>query len=682
MAFSFSRGIRRIQGIERFLGVERVLSPGQLGKEDYSAACALVWGRKQTGTRTRDWASKHSIPVWHLEDGFIRSCSSNAHSRMTYSLTVDDLGVYYDSTAPSLLENYLNDEASQPILETDRELSSYVRRCRLKLIEHNITKYNFVKDLPNEYPLFDTDQPIVLVVDQTFEDASVRFGSMSKRDFSDMLDAAIDENPGAKIIVKTHPDVEKGLKKGYLQALARKRSLPVLSEACNSISVIKRASAVYCGTSQMGFEALLCGKPVTVFGLPFYAGWGVTDDRKKIPRRAARRSVDELFYASYDWYSRYCNPVTGQRWTLEQCLDHVILQKQYFSENAKKFRLNGITPWKRGYIKQYLRSPEATFETDAASLSKDSTEVTWSYKTIPDENKSDGGDGRILRVEDGFLRGKGLGSDFTAPQSLVFDSGGLYFNPNKNSNLEDILNHRDCSLPEISRARQLISLIISRRLSKYNVGDKKHLAIFAAAPKKARKLLVIGQVENDASIQFGCSDISDNTALLKVVRESNKDAFVIYKPHPDVVAGNRDGKVSSATQAACIDGVCTDQDVIDCIDECDEVHTMTSLSGFEALIRGKKVVTYGTPFYAGWGLTRDRHKVYQRTRVRTLEELVFCALIEYPRYLDIGTGEFVSPEDLVVSVSDRREMKNNKITWMDRQVLKLKNVYKGLSYAP
>ena len=189
-------------------------------------------------------------------------------------------------------------------------------------------------------------------------------------------------------------------------------------------------------------------------------------------------------------------------------------------------------------------------------------------------------------------------------------------------------------------------------------------------------------MEKDASIQFGCSDISDNTALLKVVRESNKDAFVIYKPHPDVVAGNRDGKVSSATQAACSDGVCTDQDVIDCIDECDEVHTMTSLSGFEALIRGKKVVTYGTPFYAGWGLTRDRHKVYQRTRVRTLEELVFCALIEYPRYLDIGTGEFISPEDLVVSVSDRREMKNNKITWVDRQVLKLKNVYKGLSYAP
>jgi len=150
VAFSFSRGIRRIQGIERFLGVERVLSPGQLGKEDFSAACALVWGRKQTGTRTREWASKQSIPVWHLEDGFIRSCSDNAHSRMTYSLIVDDLGVYYDSTAPSLLENYLNDEAVQPIFQSDVELSEYIVRCRRKLVDNNITKYNYVKDLSVE----------------------------------------------------------------------------------------------------------------------------------------------------------------------------------------------------------------------------------------------------------------------------------------------------------------------------------------------------------------------------------------------------------------------------------------------------------------------------------------------------------------------------------------------------
>ena len=109
---------------------------------------------------------------------------------------------------------------------------------------------------------------------------------------------------------------------------------------------------------------------------------------------------------------------------------------------------------------------------------------------------------------------------------------------------------------------------------------------------------------------------------------------------------------------------------------------MTSLSGFEALLRKKKVITYGLPFYAGWGLTTDRHQILRRKTRRTLEELVYCALIKYPRYLDIDTGEFITPEDFVVCISGKREMYKNNIRWSDRQVLKLKNVYRGLCYAP
>jgi len=53
---------------------------------------------------------------------------------------------------------------------------------------------------------------------------------------------------------------------------------------------------------------------------------------------------------------------------------------------------------------------------------------------------------------------------------------------------------------------------------------------------------------------------------------------------------------------------------------------MTSLSGFEALLRDKKVVTYGSPFYAGWGLTEDHAVTERRCRRRTLEELIYLAL--------------------------------------------------------
>jgi capsular polysaccharide export protein len=48
------------------------------------------------------------------------------------------------------------------------------------------------------------------------------------------------------------------------------------------------------------------------------------------------------------------------------------------------------------------------------------------------------------------------------------------------------------------------------------------------------------------------------------------------------------------------------------INQVNEVWTMTSLLGFEALIRGKSVTCLGLPFYCGWGLTRDRQEVPRR----------------------------------------------------------------------
>lgn len=62
---------------------------------------------------------------------------------------------------------------------------------------------------------------------------------------------------------------------------------------------------------------------------------------------------------------------------------------------------------------------------------------------------------------------------------------------------------------------------------------------------------------------------------------------------------------------------------------------MTSLLGFEALLRGTPVTTTGAPFYAGWGLTRDLGAPPKRRSARSsLEQLVYAALIAYPRYFD------------------------------------------------
>jgi capsular polysaccharide export protein len=138
-----------------------------------------------------------------------------------------------------------------------------------------------------------------------------------------------------------------------------------------------------------------------------------------------------------------------------------------------------------------------------------------------------------------------------------------------------------------------------------------------------------------------------NVDLLKAVRERNPDAFILYKPHPDVEAGYRRGRVSAKDAAAYADRVVARAGILDLIEASDRVATMTSLSGFEALLRGRLVTTYGQPFYAGWGLTEDVCPVPRRTRRRSLDELVAAALILYPRYLDPVSGLRCTPELLV-----------------------------------
>ena len=74
---------------------------------------------------------------------------------------------------------------------------------------------------------------------------------------------------------------------------------------------------------------------------------------------------------------------------------------------------------------------------------------------------------------------------------------------------------------------------------------------------------------------------------------------------------------------------------------------MTSLAGFEALLRGKPVWTYGRPFYAGWGLTHDALDFPRRDRRLDLDQLIAGALIAYPIYVHPRSGLPCRIEDVV-----------------------------------
>ncbi|MDB3936286.1 hypothetical protein N9383_06155, partial [Granulosicoccus sp.] len=638
----------------------------------------LVWGRKKNSVKAHRFADRRGLPVWYLEDGFVRNCESDLHSRKSYSLIVDQTGVYYDSTGPSDIENLLNLPDDRFAEKCDVQALREASKCRNVLIEQNITKYNYCRN-PSPGRVEDgTGRELVLIVDQTANDASVRYGGMSQEIFEQMLDVSIAENPGARIVMRTHPDVVAGRRKGYLHDYASQSGVEISAEADNPIVWLKAASRVYVGTSQLGYEALLCGCQVTVFGQPFYAGWGLTDDRNPVKRRTRTRSLDQLFFAAHMSLARYCDPLYGQLSTLRDCLSHVVEQKRNFTRNAYNFHCVGITPWKRRYLARYLRSPEGTvtYAIADSNILSDGYRLTWSYRFWPDISTA-----RTARVEDGFLRSQGLGSDFVAPASLVIDMQGMYFDRHQPSELENLLETFECTDEQRSRAAALREMIVASGVSKYNVcANNVATANPGSAAAGKTICLIIGQVENDQSILRGCDTVNSNMALCQEVRRNRPEDYLIYRPHPDVESGNREGAVSGDVLKRCVDEIDRTSPITMALNRCDELHTMTSLTGFEALLRLKEVFTYGLPFYSGWGLTKDNINCNRRTRKRSLDELVFLTLIAYPRYLHVESGEFITPEQQVQHLSRQANVPGLTLD-TPRWINKLDNIVKSLRYA-
>lgn len=661
VAITFSSGIRRLTGLPGLLGVDEVRRSrwplvGQVGPDDL----VVGWGNKANTRRARRFAARHGLPYLRLEDGFLRSVGLGVSGAPPYSLVIDDSGVYYDASRPSRLERLLNGEALPaipggggvghgPDALGDPALLERARRCMSRIVSARLSKYNSSP----ERLLPPSARPRVLVVDQTAGDQSIAGGLAGADAFARMLQAARAEHPDAEILVKIHPDVLGGRKRGHFGAGDADARTRLLAEDINPIHLLEQVDHVYVVTSQLGFEALLVGRPVTCFGVPFYAGWGLTDDRQPAPRRARGRSLEQVFAAAYLLYARYLDPDLGRPCELERVIEHLALQRHWFRQNAGTWLCVDFEWKKRWYVRRYLASPwnDVRFfrrlSSLPAGLPAERTRIlVWGKRDDQELRElARRFDCPIWRMEDGFIRSVSLGFVPAIPVSQIVDGRGIYFDPGSPSDLETLLAEGRYSEDELERARDLRRQLVAARLSKYNVGERNSPLEHQAKPGQ-RIVLVPGQVEGDASIRCGTVDVRSNAALLREVRKARPDAYILYKPHPDVVSGNRP---ADAEKPSCgdYDQFIDDASIASCLEVADEVHTMTSLTGFEALLRGKAVFTYGLPFYAGWGLTQDRHAHPRRHRRLSIDELVAAALIGYPRYLNVCTREFTTPEHAV-----------------------------------
>ena len=555
-------------------------------------------------------------------------------------LLIDPIGNHYDAACPSLLETILSSGHLQ-----DSNLLARAKAGIARVQHLDLSKYNL-----HDPTLARPDPGYVLVIDQTRNDASLRACAADGATFHAMLARAKSDHPGARIILKSHPETTLGLRPGHFTTKDAGGNVALLTAAVSPYRLLDGAIAVYTVTSQLGFEAILAGHKPHVFGTPFYAGWGLSVDEIRFPRRLKTLTAPQLFAAAIILAPTWYDPCRDRLCQFEDVLDQLEAETRSLRETRHGFAAYGMRAWKRRHLQSFFGGEKPVVFAKTPALAIRLAEKTqrslliWAGKepenlisTVP-----------ILRTEDGFLRSRGLGADLIPPLSLITDDLGVYYDPTRPSRLETLIAG---PLPPggANRVQQLIDTLVRTGATKYNTGTQSLPNI-----PKGRRILVPGQVEDDASIVKGATAIRSNLALLQAARAANPSAILIYKPHPDVEAGLRPGAIPETALAHLVDVVLRGADPAACIAHCDEVWTITSTLAFEAMLRGKPVTCLGVPFYAGWGLTTDKSPAPDRRRDLAagaldhgpldLIRLAHAALITYPRYFDPVSRRPCPPE--------------------------------------
>lgn len=632
------------------------MRPRALGRARIDMLVGLGTDRPPVGTE--------GPPFVALEGGFLRSIRPSGRDPVV-GWVMDHTGIHYDPCRPSDLESLVHQEIAEGDPDRARAAIAAIRERRL-------SKYNYAPMATAAELELPAHEDIVLLIDQTDDDIAVC--GVGPRNFEDMLTAALDENPGRFLVVTCHPNVVTGSRRGFLADRLRDAPVHIIDRPVNPWALLERASRLYTVSSRFGFEAMLAGVPVTCFGAPFFAGWGLTDDRAPVPvERRGPATLEALAGAALIRYSRYIDPYSGAVIPFEEGVERLTFLRDRFQENGASICL-GIPAWNRPTVSRFLEGPAgvpefmATADQDHAvstAARAGGSVVVWAAREPPElAQKCAAAKVPLKRMEDGFLRSVGLGLARVRPMSLVVDPVGIHFDGSRPSWFEELAEHFPDDPALVARGKALRDLVVARGLSKYNDAPADVLDL----PADRLKVLVPGQVEDDASIRLGSPVVKTNLALIRAARLRFPDAFLIYKPHPDVLFGDRAGAVAAEDIVDLVDLVVTDVSMAALFAQVDRLETMTSLAGFEALLRGLPVGVHGQPFYAGWGLTDDALTFPRRTRRLTIDELAAVALILYPRYVDPVTDQPCPPEIVIQRLSDATAVARTALKRVDMEL--------------
>ncbi|AOY97554.1 hypothetical protein BKK79_37075 (plasmid) [Cupriavidus sp. USMAA2-4] len=430
------------------------------------------------------------------------------------------------------------------------------------------------------------------------------------------------------------------------------------------------------GNDPVGFLALLRGLPVTCVESGYLSGRGLTQDLGAAECKPAR-SLAQLAEAVLRQGTRYVDPFSGQPCDCAAVIELLAFWRGCCHQNREVACCTGMALWKRRDIARFFHNGTSAPPFFAGArrpvlhaARHGGAVAVWATRATDELAAHAAAAGvPLCRVEDGFIRSHGLGSNLFPPMSIVVDRRGIYYDPASGSDLEVLLAATEFTPALLRRARTLRRMLVANRITKYGRADGAQAQGsegLPLLPAGRRRVLVAGQVTDDASMRLGGAGIDGNLELLRRVRAAEPDAFIVFKPHPDVEAGHRPGRLSEAEMLAHADLVAHGVALPALLDAVDAVHVLTSLAGFEALLRGREVIVHGQPFYAGWGLTTDLAPLVWRTRRLVLDELVAGALLLYPRYLDPHTGLPCPPEVLVQRLAQQRRAAAGALTRLRR----------------
>ena len=639
----FSTGIAKLPHLRALVGAKDALffpSDGEAGKVNV----VVGWGSKPTARKARAYAKRHNLPYVGLEDGFLRSAGSARRKPAPLSIVLDDAGIYYEAGRTSRVERLIR---AAPDFSADLRWAA--SEGLAAVLANRLTKYNTVAPAGG-----DDDLPAkarVLLVDQVYGDQSIAGGLASEATFLRMIETALQTFPAESIAVKVHPDVLAGRARGYIDRRARDYGLSLISGLGNPYELFERIETVWTVSSQLGLEAAFKGCRVRCFGVPFYAGWGLTEDTpdnstaaSALARRGAPRSTTDLFAAAFVAYANYADPVTRRRITIGEAIDRLIAWRGFAEDHSRTVLCVGFPRRARlaerffgdggGQIR-YVTAAKAV-----ETLREENAELMVWQKSgaarLLDRLDRDGAKATI--VHQGPLPGAGL------PASVVIEDAPGAAKGFDNATIVDRLAHGVFPPDLIARAEALRARIVAAGQAGAFGAKSAGKAIRARAA--GRRVLLVAEEGGRAARAVGIPRVvPDSEGLARTVRAQNPDAFIVAACHPCRLGDRLVARGAGSWKG--VDMIIDDVGIGPLYDQIDAVHVIQSPIGFEALVHGKPVTCWGAPFFAGWGLTEDHAPIPGRMRRLTLDELVAAALILVPRYVDPETGVFCEVEAIV-----------------------------------